>query len=73
MPEAVVSNPVINFEEDSSSFPSSNPEDVSIDMDVAALIYTSGTTGFPKGVAVSHLNIVSAANSITRYLENDAG
>ncbi len=39
-------------------------------MDVAALIYTSGSTGFPKGVTVSHLNVVSAANSITEYLEN---
>ena len=43
-----------------------------IDVDVAALIYTSGSTGFPKGVAVSHLNIISAATSITEYLGNVA-
>ena len=65
-----LSSPVICFEKDFSSFPSSNPEGVSIDADVAALIYTSGSTGFPKGVTVSHLNVVSAANSITEYLEN---
>ena len=65
-----VSKPVIEFEDDLSSFPSSNPDVGSIDVDVAALIYTSGTTGFPKGVTVSHLNIVSAASSITEYLEN---
>jgi len=41
-----------------------------IDIDLAALIYTSGSTGFPKGVMATHLNIVSAAASITGYLEN---
>ena len=41
-----------------------------IDIDLAALIYTSGSTGRSKGVMLTHLNIVSAANSITTYLEN---
>jgi acyl-CoA synthetase (AMP-forming)/AMP-acid ligase II len=41
-----------------------------VDVDLAALIYTSGSTGDPKGVAVSHLNVVSAATSITQYLRN---
>jgi len=43
-----------------------------IDVDLAALIYTSGSTGEPKGVMMTHLNIVSAARSITTYLENTA-
>ncbi len=41
-----------------------------IDMDLAAIIYTSGSTGHPKGVTVTHLNVVSAATSISQYLEN---
>jgi long-chain acyl-CoA synthetase len=41
-----------------------------VEQDLAALIYTSGSTGSPKGVMMSHLNIISAATSITTYLEN---
>lgn len=48
------------------------PANRSIDIDVAALIYTSGSTGQPKGVTLTHLNINSAATSITTYLENTA-
>ena len=41
-----------------------------IDLDLASIIYTSGSTGSPKGVMLSHLNMVTAAHSITTYLEN---
>jgi long-chain acyl-CoA synthetase len=41
-----------------------------IDIHLAALVYTSGSTGYPKGVMLTHLNIVAAATSIGAYLEN---
>ncbi|MGH9158487.1 MAG: class I adenylate-forming enzyme family protein [Vicinamibacteraceae bacterium] len=49
---------------------SAPPRKRSIDIDLAALIYTSGSTGNPKGVMLTHLNMVAAATSITTYLEN---
>lgn len=48
----------------------SPPSKEHISIDLAALIYTSGSTGDPKGVMLTHLNIVAAATSITTYLEN---
>lgn len=41
-----------------------------MEQDLAAIIYTSGSTGDPKGVTMTHYNMVSAATSITTYLEN---
>ena len=44
-------------------------EPATIDQDLASIIYTSGSTGDPKGVMLTHLNMVSAVRSVSTYLE----
>jgi acyl-CoA ligase (AMP-forming) (exosortase A-associated) len=41
-----------------------------IDTDMTAILYTSGSTGNPKGVVLSHRNMVAGARSVASYLEN---
>lgn len=43
-----------------------------IDSDMVAILYTSGSTGNPKGVVLSHRNMIAGARSVAQYLENTA-
>src|SRR5207237_8810271 len=57
---------------DAPDMPATPPGRAHGDDDLAALVYTSGSTGVPKGVMLTHGNLLAAARSICTYLENTA-
>lgn len=61
--------PVVSWDDIVENKACDNP-DISISIqDLAAIIYTSGSTNLPKGVMLSHKNIVANTHSICHYLK----
>jgi acyl-CoA ligase (AMP-forming) (exosortase A-associated) len=65
LPQAVVS-----YHELVHATESTLPRHRRIDTDMTAILYTSGSTGNPKGVVLSHRNMVAGARSVASYLGN---
>lgn len=51
---------------------SNAPDALPVATDLALILYTSGTTGAPKGVMLSHGNLVSNVDSVLDYLQLSA-
>ncbi len=62
-----ISQSIFNFE-DAIKHGASHFVSGCLDIDLAAIIYTSGSTGEPKGVMLTHRNMITATDSLNHYL-----
>jgi acyl-CoA synthetase (AMP-forming)/AMP-acid ligase II len=61
---------VLDYTQIINTYSPIGPLTKNIDTDIASIIYTSGSTNFSKGVLLTHLNMVTAAESIVNYIHN---
>ncbi len=65
---AIESLGIAALKSDSRADPSGVAPSRAITDDIATIIYTSGSTGLPKGIVITHRNLLDGIDSVSEYL-----
>ena len=66
---STVGRTIYRYDDFCNAEPPASWHAASIENDLAAILYTSGSTGMPKGVMLSHANVVAGSRIVSTYLE----